>query len=92
MTDSFKGAGNIADVGTKSVERKDQDVIPESAVRPSQDGRDYHTGRGGAGNEKKSDEKKTDEEVPVVEKPAAPVTHRSLADRLKAKLFGIGKK
>ncbi|KAH6898966.1 hypothetical protein B0T10DRAFT_124981 [Thelonectria olida] len=90
------GAGNIADVGTKAAERRDQDLVPESAVRPSQDGRDYHTGRGGAGNEyqangeKKSEEKKS-EEKPAVEKPVLG-THQSVADKLKHKLFGFGKK
>ncbi|KAF7554670.1 hypothetical protein G7046_g6746 [Stylonectria norvegica] len=45
------GAGNIGDQDSKpSLERKDEVVIPEAAVRPSQDGRDFHTGRGGAGN------------------------------------------
>ncbi|KAM5356193.1 hypothetical protein ACJ41O_002839 [Fusarium nematophilum] len=85
------GAGNISDVGSKATERRDKDLIPDSAVRPSQDGRDYHTGRGGAGNaqvaapERKSEEKLVDEKPSIV----APV---GLADKLKAKIFGGFKK
>ncbi|KAI5466653.1 hypothetical protein BGZ63DRAFT_418418 [Mariannaea sp. PMI_226] len=92
------GAGNISDVGTKAIERRDQDFIPESAVRPSQDGRDYHTGRGGAGNEFKEGSEKVSLDISG-EKPAEkPIVHRALhapqsvADRLKQKLFGLGKK
>jgi hypothetical protein len=55
--------------------------VPEAAVRPSTDNTDYHTGRGGAGNEH------------IAKKPAAadktaeaPV---GLADRLKRKIFGV---
>ncbi|CAG1963507.1 hypothetical protein HYE67_009206 [Fusarium culmorum] len=78
------GAGNIGDIGTPTTERKDQDIIPEIAIRPSQDGRDFHTGRGGAGNaqvgtpERKSEE----EEKPVTKTPVG------LADKLKSKIFG----
>ncbi|KAM3566305.1 hypothetical protein ARSEF4850_000718 [Beauveria asiatica] len=45
------GAGNIADRGHPATERKDRDLIPEAAIRHSADTSDYHTGRGGAGNE-----------------------------------------
>ncbi|KAM3532030.1 hypothetical protein NHJ13051_000406 [Beauveria bassiana] len=45
------GAGNIADRGHPATERKDRDLIPEAAIRHSTDTSDYHTGRGGAGNE-----------------------------------------
>ncbi|KAF4464436.1 GTP1 OBG domain-containing [Fusarium albosuccineum] len=85
------GAGNISDVGSKPSERRYKDIIPEAAVRPSQDGRDYHTGRGGAGNaqtatpERKSEEKLVDGKAAIV----APV---GLADKLKAKIFGSFKK
>ncbi|RGP60052.1 hypothetical protein FSPOR_10878 [Fusarium sporotrichioides] len=81
---STTGAGNIGDIGTPTTERKDQDVIPETAIRPSQDGRDFHTGRGGAGNaqvgtpERKSEE----EEKPIAKTPVG------LADKLKSKIFG----
>ncbi|KAJ6779552.1 hypothetical protein PWT90_05176 [Aphanocladium album] len=50
------GAGNIGDKGHPVTERKDRDIIPESAVRLSTDTGDYHTGRGGAGNEQKHKE------------------------------------
>ncbi|KAF5723518.1 hypothetical protein FMUND_1758 [Fusarium mundagurra] len=78
------GAGNIADIGTPATERKDVDIIPETAVRPSQDGRDYHTGRGGAGNAQTADSEKGSEEH---EKPALK-TPVGLADKLKSKIFG----
>ncbi|KAH7270330.1 uncharacterized protein BKA55DRAFT_683391 [Fusarium redolens] len=78
------GAGNIADIGTPSTERKDVDIIPETAVRPSQDGRDYHTGRGGAGNAQTAGSEKESEEH---EKPVAK-TPVGLADKLKSKIFG----
>ncbi|KAF5603965.1 hypothetical protein FPCIR_1086 [Fusarium pseudocircinatum] len=78
------GAGNIADIGTPTTERKDVDIIPETAVRPSQDGRDYHTGRGGAGNAQTAGSEKESEEH---EKPAFK-TPVGLADKLKSKIFG----
>jgi len=78
------GAGTIADIGTPTTERKDVDIIPETAVRPSQDGRDYHTGRGGAGNAQTAGSEKESEEheKPVVKTPVG------LADKLKSKIFG----
>lgn len=86
------GAGNISDVGSKPTERRDKDIIPDAAVRPSMDGRDYHTGRGGAGNAQTAAaaERKSEEKL-VTEKPAivAPV---GLADKLKAMIFGGKKK
>merc|ERR1712080_810558 len=54
------GAGDIGDIGSQSTQRKDRDVIPDSAVRSSTDAQDYHTGRGGAGNENSSHKKKTE--------------------------------
>ena len=61
-------------------------MIPEIAVRPSQDNLDFHTGRGGAGNEHTAhDEKKTADKT---HHASAPV---GLADRLKMKLFGAFK-
>lgn len=78
------GAGNIGDVGTPTTERKDQDIIPEIAIRPSQDGRDFHTGRGGAGNAQVgTPERKSEEEEKTTAK-----TPVGLADKLKSKLFG----
>lgn len=77
------GAGNIGDVGTPTTDRKDADQVPVEAFRPSQD-QEFHTGRGGAGNEytaidheKKAAAKARSEGAPV-----------SVADRLKGKLFG----
>jgi hypothetical protein len=76
------GAANIADKGAAASARKDQDIVPEAAVRPSQDNQDFHTGRGGAGNLHISAEKAADKSS----------TPKSLADKLKAKIFGFGKK
>ncbi|KAK4132307.1 hypothetical protein BT67DRAFT_443886 [Trichocladium antarcticum] len=77
------GAANIGDAGVKSVTRLDKDLVPEAAVRPSQDANaDYHTGRGGAGNEHIATKK------PGAE-GGAPV---GLADKLKQKIMGIFKK
>jgi len=73
------GAANIGDAGKKSTVRADKDVVPEAAVRPSSDGTDYHTGRGGAGNAHvAAAEKKVNGE-------GGPI---SFADKLKAKIFG----
>lgn len=66
-------------------------LVPEAAVRPPQDDHDYHTGRGGAGNEHVGSEagsKRSDGDPPA-KTPDAPV---SLADKLKGKLFGGLKK
>lgn len=82
------GAGNIGDVGQSPTPRKDQDIVPEVAYRASQDNQDYHTGRGGAGNEHvapshgQKSSQSDDTGTPVV----------GLADRLKKKLFGIIRK
>ncbi|KAK4140303.1 uncharacterized protein C8A04DRAFT_32183 [Dichotomopilus funicola] len=78
------GAANIADPGVKQVTRLDKDLVPEEAVRPSHDAEtDYHTGRGGAGNEHHAHKP----EAGHVEAPVG------LADRLKKKIFGLfGKK
>ncbi|KAK4239085.1 hypothetical protein C8A03DRAFT_14530 [Achaetomium macrosporum] len=81
------GAANIADAGKKQTVRADKDLIPEAAVRPSQDNSDYHTGRGGAGNVEHVAPKKDKAEGEG--KPAAPI---SLADKLKMKIFGVFKK
>jgi hypothetical protein len=59
--------------------RKDHDVVPEAAVRPSQDG-DYHVGRGGAGN------------AHVAENKTTHPVHHSLADKLKGQILGVFKK
>lgn len=60
-------------------------------MRPSQSDHDYHTGRGGAGNEhvgSESGSKKSDADATA----KAPATPMSLADKLKGKLFGGFKK
>ncbi|KAH6650269.1 hypothetical protein F5144DRAFT_555773 [Chaetomium tenue] len=83
------GAANIGDAGVKQVTRLDQDLVPEAAVRPSHENTDYHTGRGGAGNEHLA-KKPEDKATAAGEGPAAPV---GLADKLKRKVLGLfGKK
>ncbi|KAK3394217.1 hypothetical protein B0H63DRAFT_40020 [Podospora didyma] len=77
------GAANIGDAGKKSNVRADQDIIPESAVRPSQDNQDHHTGRGGAGNAQIVTPKAIKEKVNAT--TGNPI---SLADKLKQKIFG----
>jgi hypothetical protein len=68
------GAANIGSPGLPLTRRKDQDTVPEVALRPSQDNQNFHVGRGGEGN------------VHVSETSA---THpEGLADKLKRKLFG----
>ncbi|GAB1310835.1 hypothetical protein MFIFM68171_01045 [Madurella fahalii] len=76
------GAANIGDAGVKQTTRADKDLIPEAAIRPSQDNADYHTGRGGAGNEHIANKKTTNGgEAPV-----------GLADKWKKKIYGFFKK
>ncbi|KAH8905315.1 hypothetical protein BR93DRAFT_929563 [Coniochaeta sp. PMI_546] len=82
------GAANIGDPGRASTSRKDQDIIPEAAVRPSSENTDYHTGRGGAGNEHLAPGK--EHATRVADGATSP---KGLADKLKHKLFGsFGKK
>ena len=82
------GAGNIGDIGSVATSRKDKDIVPEIAVRPGE-AHDHHTGRGGAGNEQVANGTKKEEEQSSSTHPA---THVGLADKLKNKLFGAGKK
>ena len=82
------GAGNITDVGTKTTPRNDVDLIPDSAVRPSQDA-EIHTGRGGAGNVNLNDAIEDQKALESYKEEDAPV---GLADKLKDKLFGAFKK
>lgn len=87
------GAGNIGDIGTPPTQRKDRDLVPEIATRPSCDTQDFHTGRGGAGNEHSAHDhkngnghgKKAEVASADVAKLESPT---SLADKLKHKLFG----
>jgi len=61
-------------------------AVPESAVRASSENTDYHTGRGGAGNEHLVE----GEKKPAFNADGSPM---SVADKLKGKLFGVfGKK
>lgn len=93
------GAGNIGDKGQPATERKDRDIIPDSAVRLSTDTGDYHTGRGGAGNEHTSGghsnghghKHKDTSSSASEEKPSTGGAPMSLADKLKTKLFGAFK-
>ena len=73
------GSANIAnaDKGAAAT-RADKQVVPDAAVRPSDENKDYHTGRGGAGNAHLA--AKADE-VPI-----------GLADKLKNKVLGIFRK
>jgi len=68
------GAANIGSPHVKATERKDEIAIPEVALRPSMESENFHTGRGGKGNEHLA---------------AAPATKHpeGLADKLKNKLF-----
>ncbi|KAK3329738.1 hypothetical protein B0H66DRAFT_597304 [Apodospora peruviana] len=83
------GAGNIGDPGTKAAHRADQDIVPEAAVRPSQDNSDYHTGRGGAGNAHL-----VPKETVAVKKSetTGEMSPIGLADKLKHKILGVFKK
>jgi len=74
------GAGNIGDPGVKAPTsgRVDKDAVPSEAYRASTDG-DFHTGRGGLGNESKA---------PVSETSTNGTAPISLADKLKFKIFG----
>lgn len=55
----------------------DEDVVPETAVKPGEPYENYHTGRGGEGNVHIGNEEGRE--------------HVGLADKLKGKL-GMGKK
>jgi hypothetical protein len=78
------GAANIGDAGRPTTPRKDQEAVPEAAVRPSQENTDYHTGRGGAGNE----------HFAAGHEKKAGTSHGpiSVADKLKSKILGVFKK
>ncbi|KAL2161585.1 hypothetical protein VTH06DRAFT_8147 [Thermothelomyces fergusii] len=82
------GAANIGDAGQKQITRLDKDLVPEAAVRPSQDNVDYHVGRGGAGNERHVAKKPEGAGAAAAggEGLVAPV---GLADKLKRKLFSV---
>jgi hypothetical protein len=68
------GAANIGSAHTKPTPRHDVEVVPETAMRPSQEDAQFHTGRGGGGNVHLAVQKTS--------------THpEGLADKLKHKLF-----
>ena len=68
------GAANIGSAHTKPTPRHDVEVVPETAMRPSQEDAQFHTGRGGGGNVHLAAQKTS--------------THpEGLADKLKHKLF-----
>ncbi|SLM40065.1 Protein of unknown function DUF3602 [Lasallia pustulata] len=76
------GRGGAANIGSPKINPTlkhpgDEDVIPETAVRPGDVQENYHTGRGGEGN--------------VHVGHADGEEHVGLADKLKGKL-GLGKK
>ncbi len=77
------GAANIGDAGQPAKHRIDREIVPVEATRPSMDEADYHTGRGGVGNEHVADDKG--------KKPLKPAP-QGLADKLKGKIFGVFKK
>ncbi|CAG8951298.1 hypothetical protein HYFRA_00008048 [Hymenoscyphus fraxineus] len=68
------GAANIGSPNQKATVRKDEEAIPEAALRPSTENQDHHVGRGGEGN------------VHLAEKQG-PKHPEGLADKLKNKLF-----
>jgi hypothetical protein len=78
LTPRSAGAANIADKGTAATTRKDQDIVPDAAVRPSQDVA-AHTGRGGAGNSVKPADAVKEE-------------YQGLAEKIRTKLRKLLKK
>lgn len=86
------GAANIGDRGSKSIARKDADLIPDVATRPSHDNTDYHVGRGGAGNERIASAPETSAPAPAETKVVTGHTPVGLADKLKDKIVGVFKK
>ncbi|RQM07007.1 hypothetical protein DH86_00000143 [Scytalidium sp. 3C] len=75
------GRGGAANIGgspaLKADQRKDHEIVPEVALRPSMEKENFHTGRGGEGNVHHAE--------PTPGKPQHP---EGLADKLKHKLFG----
>lgn len=85
------GTGNIGDAHVRaSLDRADHTIVPEAAVRPSADLSDYHTGRGGAGNEHLAPTEKAPATAGTTAAAEAP--NMGLADKLKKKIFGAFKK
>lgn len=86
LTRYSSGAGNIGDPGVKAppTGRVDQDVVPSEAYRPSTEA-DFHTGRGGLGNEHAAGK---GGHAPLSETAGHTGTPISFADKLKHKIFG----
>lgn len=82
------GAGNIDKDGVVNKNQAgDEDIVPETAIRPANSHENYHYGRGGAGNEIHSKHKKEGETINQYgfEKK---VPNESLKDRVKDLLHG----
>ncbi|KAH9999569.1 hypothetical protein F4779DRAFT_622697 [Xylariaceae sp. FL0662B] len=89
------GAANIGDAGKPgSGARADQDLVPEAAMRPSQE-RDAHVGRGGAANvalASSEDHKPSSSNKVTDSGTAGASAELGLADKLKQKILGVFKK
>lgn len=83
------GAANIMDKNA-AAPRTDADVVPPEATRPSTENKDYHVGRGGAGNEHLAPGH--DKKLAEAADKAGKGGNVGLADKLKAKVTGIFKK
>ncbi|RKU46162.1 hypothetical protein DL546_008014 [Coniochaeta pulveracea] len=88
------GAGNIGDPGRESFHRKDRELVTPAAMQPAPpEDVDYHTGRGGAGNEHLAHGKEHHHgKEHAIRVPDGERSPQGLADKLKHKLFGMGKK
>ncbi|KAK1783664.1 hypothetical protein QBC45DRAFT_398486 [Copromyces sp. CBS 386.78] len=86
------GAANIGDAGVKPHRRADKDMIPDVAMRHSQETENYHTGRGGAGNQHHVSPAGTgsgsDHAATTHHHGHGHERQHSLADKLKWKIFG----
>ncbi|KAI1083367.1 hypothetical protein F5B20DRAFT_461959 [Whalleya microplaca] len=83
------GVANIADADKPASTRADQEVVPEEAIRPSQE-HDVHVGRGGAANVALGSEDQKHKVTDSGTAGAAP--NQGLADKLKHKILGVFKK
>lgn len=59
-------------------------MVPDAAVRPSSENTDFHTGRGGAGNEHLAPG--SEHATGAADGAVSP---KGLADKMKHKMFGI---
>jgi len=82
------GGGNIGDAHAPPGPRKDEDVVPEAAMRrPSED--DYHVGRGGAANVHLGPEHQSHKIADGHPTTGTQTSNVGLADKLKDKIFGV---